>query len=38
MTKLTRMEREALDSLFINLPVYRESLLAKIRRFLRRYL
>ena len=38
MTKLTRMEREALDSLFMGLPEHREGLLTKIRRWIRRYL
>ncbi len=38
MTKLTPVEREALDSLFMKLPAHREGLLAKIKRLLRRYL
>ncbi|GEM_PF-2779169 len=38
MTKLTPMEREALDSLFMRLPAHREGIIAKIKRFLRRYL
>ncbi len=37
MTKLTRMEREALDNLFMGLPVHKESLIARIRRLFRRY-
>ncbi len=37
MTKLTRMEREALDSIFLNLPVHREGLISKIRRLFRKY-
>ncbi len=38
MTKLTQIEREALDDLFMGLPVYRESFFAKIKRLIRRYL
>ena len=38
MTKLTHMEREALDSLFMGLPVHREGILSKIKRLIRRYL
>jgi hypothetical protein len=38
MTKLTQVEREALDNLFIGLPAYRESLFAKVKRLIRRFL
>jgi hypothetical protein len=38
MTKLTNMEREALDSLFMGLPVHREGIFSKIKRLIRRFL
>ncbi len=38
MTKLTDIEREALDSLFMHLPRHKEGLFIKIKRLIRRYL